>query len=117
MTDNDRILCQVLEQQLSLRLREGCRDVLLHLLPAPLRGLLYIALRSSAAGYARMWAGTRKMAGRRIAGSERPARRQDQPTTGERQSRNPMRDDTRARRQEAPYAFAVRAGNAAGMLS
>lgn len=52
MTDNDRILCQVLEQQLSLRLREGCRDVLLHLLPAPLRGLLYIALRSSAAGYA-----------------------------------------------------------------
>ena len=53
MTDNDRILCQVLEQQLSLRLREGCRDVLLHLLPAPLRGLLYIALRSSAAGYAR----------------------------------------------------------------
>ena len=54
MTDNDRILCQVLEQQLSLRLREGCRDVLLHLLPAPLRGLLYIALRSSAAGYARM---------------------------------------------------------------
>lgn len=61
MTDNDRILCQVLEQQLSLRLREGCRDVLLHLLPAPLRGLLYIALRSSAAGYARMWAGTRKM--------------------------------------------------------
>ena len=29
MTDNDRILCQVLEQQLSLRLREGCRDVLL----------------------------------------------------------------------------------------
>ena len=45
MTDNDRILCQVLEQQLSLRLREGCRDVLLHLLPAPLRGLLYIALR------------------------------------------------------------------------
>ena len=60
MTDNDRILCQVLEQQLSLRLREGCRDVLLHLLPAPLRGLLYIALRSSAAGYARMWVGTRK---------------------------------------------------------
>ena len=37
MTDNDRILCQVLEQQLSLRLREGCGDVLLHLLPAPLR--------------------------------------------------------------------------------
>ena len=33
MTDNDRILCQVLEQQLSLRLREGCCDVLLHLLP------------------------------------------------------------------------------------
>lgn len=65
MTDNDRILCQVLEQQLSLRLREGCRDVLLHLLPAPLRGLLYIALRSSAAGYARMWAGTRKMESRR----------------------------------------------------
>ncbi len=61
MTDNDRILCQVLEQQLSLRLREGCRDVLLHLLPAPLRGLLYIALRSSAAGYARMWVGTRKI--------------------------------------------------------
>ena len=60
MTDNDRILCQVLEQQLSLR-----RDVLLHLLPAPLRGLLYIALRSSAAGYARMWAGTRKMESRR----------------------------------------------------
>lgn len=55
MTDNDRIVCQVLEQQLSLRLREGCRDVLLHLLPAPLRGLLYIALRSSAAGYARLW--------------------------------------------------------------
>ncbi|WP_297160348.1 hypothetical protein [uncultured Desulfovibrio sp.] len=54
MTDNDRILCQVLEQQLSLRLREGCRDV-----------LLYIALRSSAAGYARMWAGTRKMECRR----------------------------------------------------
>lgn len=65
MTDNDRILCQVLEQQLSLRLREGCCDVLLHLLPAPLRGLLYIALRSSAAGYARMWAGTRKMESRR----------------------------------------------------
>ena len=73
MTDNDRILCQVLEQQLSLRLREGCRDVLLHLLPLfslplllpPLRGLLYIALRSSAAGYARMWAGTRKMEYRR----------------------------------------------------
>ena len=65
MTDNDRILCQVLEQQLSLRRREGCRDVLLHLLPAPLRGLLYIALRSSAAGYARMWAGTRKMEYRR----------------------------------------------------
>ncbi len=64
MTDNDRILCQVLEQQLSLRLREGCRDVLLHLLPAPLRGC-YIALRSSAAGYARMWAGTRKMEYRR----------------------------------------------------
>ena len=57
MTDNDRIVCQVLEQQLSLRLREGCRDVLLHLLPAPLQGLLYIALRSSAAGYARLWGG------------------------------------------------------------
>ena len=61
MTDNDRIVCQVLEQQLSQRLREGCRDALLHLLPAPLRGLLYIALRSSAAGYARLWGGTSKM--------------------------------------------------------
>ena len=38
MSDNDRILCQVLEQQLSLRLREACRGVLLHVLPAPLRG-------------------------------------------------------------------------------
>lgn len=66
MTDNDRIVCQVLEQQLSLRLREGCRDVLLHLLPAPLQGLLYIALRSSAAGYARLWGGgTSKMDCRR----------------------------------------------------
>ncbi|WP_308599208.1 hypothetical protein [uncultured Desulfovibrio sp.] len=65
MTDNDRILCQVLEQQLSLRLREGCCDVLLHLLPVPLRGLLYIALRRSAAGYARLWAGARKMDCRR----------------------------------------------------
>lgn len=72
MTDNDRIVCQVLEQQLSLRLREGCRDVLLHLLPAPLRGLLYIALRSSAAGYARLWVGTSKATGRHIARSERP---------------------------------------------
>ena len=53
MTDNDRILCQVLEQQLSLRLREGCRDVLLHLLPAPLRGLLYIALRQAMPGCGR----------------------------------------------------------------
>ncbi|MGE9999956.1 hypothetical protein ACQRBR_02135 [Desulfovibrio sp. SGI.133] len=117
MTDNDRILCQVLEQQLSLRLREGCRDVLLRLLPAPLRGLLYIALRGSTAGYARIWVGTRIVEGRRIAGLERPVRRQDQPATGARQSRRPMRDDTRARRQDAPYAFAVRAGNAAGMLS
>lgn len=74
MTDNDRIVCQVLEQQLSLRLREGCRDVLLHLLPAPLRGLLYIALRSSAAGYARLWVGTSKATGRHIARSERPVR-------------------------------------------
>ena len=49
MSDNDRILCQVLEQQLSL----------LHVLPAPLRGLLYIAQRSSAAGYARLWTGVR----------------------------------------------------------
>ena len=65
MTDNDRIVCQVLEQQLSLRLREGCRDVLLHLLPAPLRGLLYSALRSSAAGCARLWVGTSKMDCRR----------------------------------------------------
>lgn len=117
MTDNDRILCQVLEQQLFLRLREGCRDVLLHLLPAPLRGLLYIALRGSAAGYARMWVGTRTVEGHCIAGSGRPARRQGQPATGARQSRSPMRDDTRAGRQDAPYAFAVRAGNAAGMLS
>ena len=59
MSDNDRILCQVLEQQLSLRLREACRGVLLHVLPAPLRGLLYIAQRSSAAGYARLWTGVR----------------------------------------------------------
>ena len=117
MTDNDRILCQVLEQQLSLRLREGCRNVLLHLLPAPLRGLLYIALRGSAAGYARMWVGTRTVEGCRIAASERPARRQDQLTTGARQLEHPARDDSKTRRQEAPYAFAVRAGNAAGMLS
>lgn len=59
MSDNDRILCQVLEQQLSLRLREACRGVLLHVLPAPLRGLLYIAQCSSAAGYARLWTGVR----------------------------------------------------------
>lgn len=116
MTDNDRILCQVLEQQLSLRLREGCRDVLLHLLPAPLRGLLYIALRGSAAGYARMWAGTRTAEGRRIAGSGRPARRQGQTGPGG-QSRHPVGDGARTRRQEGPYVLAVRAGNAAGMLS
>lgn len=103
MTDNDRILWQVLEQQLSLRLREGCRDVLLHLLPGPLRGLLYIVLRSSAAGYARMWVGTRTAEGHRIAGSGRPARLQDQGTTGVRQSRHLIRDGTRAKRQEGPF--------------
>ena len=117
MTGNDRILCQVLEQQLSLRLREGCRDVLLHLLPAPLRELLYIVLRSSAADYARMWAGSRTAGGHCIASPGLPARPQRQCTTGSCQLQYPVRDDNRAKRQAGLYAFAVRAGNAADMLS
>ncbi len=59
MADSDRIFCRMLAQRLSWRMCDMCRERVLHLLPAPLRGLLHIALRGSTAGYARLWAGSR----------------------------------------------------------